>query len=47
MKELIEAKIKRDKNMTTSNISAATDEFKCYKCKNSILSNERALQMNQ
>jgi transcription elongation factor S-II len=32
-KEIIEAKIKRDKNMTDDNMSAATDEFKCYKCK--------------
>lgn len=32
-KELINSKIKRDKNMGEDNISAATDEFKCYKCK--------------
>jgi len=32
-KDLIDAKIKRDKNMTSVNMSAATDEFKCYKCK--------------
>ena len=32
-KKLIDAKIKRDKNMTSVNMSAATDEFKCYKCK--------------
>lgn len=32
-KNLIEAKIKRDKNMTSIDLSAATDEFKCYKCK--------------
>lgn len=32
-KQLIDAKIKRDKNMTSVNLSAATDEFKCYKCK--------------
>tara|TARA_B100001758_G_C18095266_1_gene445537 strand:- start:39 stop:566 length:528 start_codon:yes stop_codon:yes gene_type:complete len=31
-KELIEAKIKRDKNLTEVDMSAATDEFKCYKC---------------
>jgi transcription elongation factor S-II len=32
-KTLIEAKIKRDKNMTSDNMMAATDQFKCYKCK--------------
>tara|TARA_B100000674_G_C37828448_1_gene909319 strand:- start:556 stop:1053 length:498 start_codon:yes stop_codon:yes gene_type:complete len=32
-KDLIDAKIKRDKNMTSVNMSAATDEFTCYKCK--------------
>ena len=32
-KDLIDAKIKRDKNMTSTNMSAATDEFTCYKCK--------------
>ena len=32
-KELIDAKIKRDKNLTSIDLSAATDEFKCYKCK--------------
>ena len=32
-KELIEAKVKRDKNMTSDNMMAATDQFKCYKCK--------------
>ena len=32
-KKLIDAKIKRDKNMTSVDLSAATDEFKCYKCK--------------
>ena len=32
-KHLIEAKIKRDKNLGEIDISAATDEFKCYKCK--------------
>jgi len=31
--KLIDAKIKRDKNMTSVNMSAATDEFRCYKCK--------------
>ena len=30
-KDLINAKIKRDKNITSVNLSAATDEFKCYK----------------
>lgn len=34
-KLLIEAKIKRDKSLTSINLSAATDEFKCYKCKKS------------
>jgi transcription elongation factor S-II len=32
-KKLIDAKIKRDKNLTSIDLSAATDEFKCYKCK--------------
>ena len=32
-KELITAKIKRDKNITEIDTSAATNEFKCYKCK--------------
>ena len=32
-KALIEAKIKRDKNMTSDNMMSATDQFKCYKCK--------------
>ncbi len=32
-KSLIEAKIKRDKNATTMDISAMTDEFTCFKCK--------------
>jgi len=32
-KDLIDAKIKRDKNMTSVNMSAATDEFKCYRCR--------------
>ena len=32
-RKLIDAKIKRDKNLTDDNLSAATDEFKCYKCK--------------
>ena len=31
-KELIDAKIKRDKNLTEVDMSAATDEFKCFKC---------------
>ena len=33
-KSLINAKIKRDENMCTTNLESATDEFKCYKCKN-------------
>ena len=32
-KKLLDAKIKRDKSLTSTNLSAATDEFKCYKCK--------------
>jgi len=32
-KEAIDAKIKRDRNLCNQNMSAATDEFKCYKCK--------------
>ena len=32
-RKLIEAKVKRDKNMTSDNMMAATDQFKCYKCK--------------
>ena len=35
-KKLIEEKIKRDKNLTEVDLSAATDEFKCYKCKKNI-----------
>lgn len=35
-KKLIEEKIKRDKNLTEIDLSAATDEFKCYKCKKNI-----------
>ena len=31
--KLIQDKIKRDKNLTNDNLCAATDEFKCYKCK--------------
>jgi transcription elongation factor S-II len=31
--ELIDAKIKRDKNATTLNIASSTDEFFCYRCK--------------
>jgi|TARA_B110000908_G_C10077941_1_gene368189 transcription elongation factor S-II len=31
--KLIQEKIKRDKNLTTDNLAASTDEFKCYKCK--------------
>jgi len=33
-KELIDAKIKRGEAMCEDNMEAATDEFKCYKCKN-------------
>jgi len=33
-KGLIDAKIKRDENLCKVDMSAATDEFKCYKCKN-------------
>ena len=29
----VQNKIKRDKNMTTVDMSAATDQFTCYKCK--------------
>jgi len=32
-KELINKKLKRDKNMGEEDMGAATDEFKCYKCK--------------
>ena len=35
-KELIEAKIKRDKNLTEIDMSAATDEFHCRKCKKNL-----------
>jgi transcription elongation factor S-II len=35
-KELVEAKIKRDKNLTEIDMSAATDEFKCYKCQKRV-----------
>lgn len=35
-KELVDAKIKRDKNLTEIDMSAATDEFKCYKCQKRI-----------
>ena len=31
--ELISSKLKRDKNMGEDDLAAATDEFKCYKCK--------------
>ena len=31
--KLIEDKIKRNKNLTSDDMSAATDEFKCYRCK--------------
>tara|TARA_B100000963_G_scaffold362057_1_gene402886 strand:+ start:9657 stop:10160 length:504 start_codon:yes stop_codon:yes gene_type:complete len=32
-KKLLDAKLKRDESLTSTNLSAATDEFKCYKCK--------------
>ena len=32
-KKLMDAKLKRDESLTSTNLSAATDEFKCYKCK--------------
>ena len=35
-KELVAAKIKRDKNLTEIDMSAATDEFKCYKCQKRV-----------
>ena len=35
-KELVAAKIKRDKNLTQIDMSAATDEFKCYKCQKRV-----------
>ena len=35
-KELIEAKIKRDKNLTEIDMYAATDEFHCSKCKKNL-----------
>jgi transcription elongation factor S-II len=35
-KELVEAKIKRDKTLTEIDMSAATDEFKCYKCQKKV-----------
>ncbi len=31
--ELISSKLKRDKTIGEDNLAAATDEFKCYKCK--------------
>ena len=31
--DLIQAKIKRDKNCVSNDMSAATDEFTCFKCK--------------
>ena len=34
-RELIDSKIKRDKNATTVDMSAATDQFRCFKCKKS------------
>ena len=37
-KELVDAKIKRDKNLTEVDMSAATDEFKCYKCQKRVCS---------
>ena len=38
MEELVDAKIKRDKNLTEVDMSAATDEFKCYKCQKRVCS---------
>jgi len=35
-KALIRAKIERDKNFDKIDMSAATDEFKCYKCKQNV-----------
>ncbi len=32
-KDLVRAKIKRDKNCVSTDMSAATDEFTCFKCK--------------
>jgi transcription elongation factor S-II len=32
-KELVDAKIQRDNHLYEENLAAATDEFKCYKCK--------------
>ena len=34
--KLIDKKIQRDKNLTEVDLSSATDEFKCYKCKNRV-----------
>ncbi len=31
-KNMIETKLKRDKNLTTEDMSMATEEFTCYKC---------------
>ena len=31
-KKLIDDKIKRDENLVKGDISASTDEFKCFKC---------------
>ena len=32
-KDIIQRKIKRDKSATTVDLSAATDEFYCFRCK--------------
>ena len=48
-KQLIEAKIKRDKNLTEVDMSAATDEFHYRKCKRIyalIISFKLVQQMN-
>ena len=49
-KELVAAKIKRDKNLTQVDMSAATDEFKCFKCEKDnalIISYRPRVRMNQ
>ena len=35
-KKLIDAKIKRDKNLSEVDLSSATNEFKCFKCKKRV-----------
>ena len=32
-KSLVDSKIKRDNSLYNEELAAATDEFKCYKCK--------------